>query len=132
VTSALLVPVAVVASLAIGSNPSSLGEVWLAVTSPVGTETDIIVRTLRLPRTVLGLVVGVCLGVAGVLMQGHTRSPLAEPGLLGVSAGAAFAVGLGLRLGLVESLPGSVVAAMVGAAGVSLAVFTLARPWGSR
>ena len=51
---------------------------------------------LRLPRTVLCLSVGVCLGVAGALMQGHTRNPLADPGLLGVSAGAAFAVVLGI------------------------------------
>lgn len=126
-TLALLLPVAVLASLAIGSNPSGLGEVWKALTSPTGSDADIIVRTLRLPRTVLGLIVGVCLGAAGVLMQGHTRNPLAEPGLLGVSAGAAFAVVLGLRLGVVDGLQGSVVAAMVGAAVVTLVVFTLSR-----
>jgi iron complex transport system permease protein len=124
---AVLLPVAVFASLAVGSNPLELDEVWRALTSPAGAEADIIVRTLRVPRTLLGLVVGVCLGVAGVLMQGHTRNPLAEPGLLGVSAGAAFAVVLGLRLGLVEGLRASVVAAMIGAALVSLAVFALAR-----
>jgi iron complex transport system permease protein len=124
---ALLVPVAVFASLAIGSNSSSIGDVWQAITNPNGADTDVIVRTLRLPRTALGLIVGVSLGAAGVLMQGHTRNPLAEPGLLGVSAGAAFAVVLGLRLGLVEGLQGSVVAAMVGAAVVSFAVFTLSR-----
>ena len=44
----------------------------------------------------LALAVGVALGVAGALMQGHTRNPLAEPGLLGVSAGAAFAVVVGI------------------------------------
>lgn len=122
---ALLLPGAVFASLAIGSNPSGVGAVWQALTDPTGGETDVIVRTLRLPRTMLGVVVGVCLGAAGVLMQGHTRNPLAEPGLLGVSAGASFAVVLGLRLGFVEGLYGSVVAAMCGAAIVSAVVFVL-------
>lgn len=127
VTLVLLLPVTVVASLAIGSNPSAPSEVWTALTGPTGTEADIIVRTLRLPRTLLGLIVGASLGVAGVLMQGHTRNPLAEPGLLGVSAGAAFAVVLGLRLGLVDGLRGSVVAALVGAVVISLAVFAMSR-----
>ena len=124
---AVLVPVAVLASLAIGSNSSTVAEVWTALTAPAGADSDIIVRTLRGPRTALGVLVGACLGAAGVLMQGHTRNPLAEPGLLGVSAGAAFVVVGGLRLGLVQSLRGSVVAAMLGAALVSLAVFALAR-----
>lgn len=127
VTLALLLPVAFVASLAIGSNPSAPSEVWAALTAPSGSDADVIVRTLRLPRTVLGLIVGACLGVAGVLMQGHTRNPLAEPGLLGVSAGAAFSVVLGLRLGWVDGLQGSVVAALIGAILISLAVFGMSR-----
>ena len=51
---------------------------------PDGTESSTIVHELRLPRTVLALVVGIALGIAGALMQGHTRNPLADPGLLGV------------------------------------------------
>jgi iron complex transport system permease protein len=122
-----LVPVVALASLAIGSNPSTPAETWHALTSPTGQEADVIVRTLRFPRTVLGLLVGACLGAAGVLMQGHTRNPLAEPGLLGVSAGAAFCVVLGLRLRVVEGLHASVYAAMLGAVLVSAAVYALAR-----
>ena len=63
---------------------------------PDGSDESIIVHDLRIPRTVLGLIVGMALGVAGALMQGHTRNPLADPGLLGVAAGAAFAVVLGI------------------------------------
>lgn len=56
------------------------------------TDTDIIVRDQRLPRVLVGLSVGAALGVSGSLIQGHTRNPLADPGILGVSEGAACAV----------------------------------------
>lgn len=122
-----LVMGAAMVSLAVGSNPTSLSELWSALARPSGREADVIVHSLRLPRTVLGLLVGACLGAAGVLMQGHTRNPLAEPGLLGVSAGAAFCVVLGLRLRVAETLQHSVLAALVGALVTSVAVYTLAR-----
>jgi iron complex transport system permease protein len=124
---AVLVPVVAVTSLAIGANALSPAELAHAVLRPDGQEGDVIVRSLRFPRTMLGLIVGAALGAAGVLMQGHTRNALAEPGLLGVSAGAAFSVVIGLRLGLVESLVGSVYAAGLGAAVASLGVYALAR-----
>jgi hypothetical protein len=57
-----------------------------------GTENDAIVRDLRLPRTLLGVAVGAALGLAGGVMQTLTRNPLADPGLLGVNAGASAAV----------------------------------------
>src|SRR3954462_10015618 len=77
-----------------GARPIGVGAVWQALWTPSGTEEDVIVRGLRVPRTVLGVAVGVALG--GALMQGHTRNPLADPGLLGVSAGAALAVVIGI------------------------------------
>ncbi|MGI6878642.1 FecCD family ABC transporter permease [Microbacterium sp. gxy059] len=54
----------------------------------------------RTPRTILGLLVGVCLGLAGAVMQALTRNPLAEPGILGVNGGAAFAIATGIAVGL--------------------------------
>jgi iron complex transport system permease protein len=122
-----LIPVVALLSLALGANPTSPGELWHALTTPNGTEADVIVHDLRLPRTVLGLVVGAALGAAGVLMQGHTRNPLAEPGLLGVSAGAAFAVAVSLRLGWTDTLLETVYAAAAGALLASVAVYGLAR-----
>ncbi|WP_240506486.1 FecCD family ABC transporter permease [Thermoactinospora rubra] len=83
---------AVVLSVTVGAKTVPPGEVWQALTAPTGTENDIIVRSLRVPRTLIGVLAGVALGVAGALMQGHTRNPLADPGLLGVTQGAAFAM----------------------------------------
>jgi iron complex transport system permease protein len=113
------------ASLAIGAKEIPLPEVWSAVFAPTGTENDIVVRSLRAPRTILGVAVGVALGMAGALMQGHTRNPLAEPGLLGVSAGAAFLVVLGIHAFGVSSPSGYVWFAFVGAFGASVLVFVL-------
>src|SRR5690606_17173679 len=58
-----------------------------------------VVTELRWPRTLLAVLVGICLGAAGAVLQAATRNPLAEPGLLGVSAGASFAVVLAIGLG---------------------------------
>jgi hypothetical protein len=99
--------------------------VWAALWHPAGTEDDIVVNALRLPRTVLGLAVGIALGVDGALMQGHTRNPLADPGLLGVTAGAAFLVVFGIYALHVTSLYGYVWFAFTGALAAGVAVFLL-------
>ncbi|MGI5168585.1 FecCD family ABC transporter permease [Spirillospora sp. CA-253888] len=85
-----------VASVMVGARTVAPAGVWSALWHPVGGEEDIIVRSLRLPRTAFGLMAGIALGVAGALAQGHTRNPLADPGLLGVTQGAAFAMVLGI------------------------------------
>jgi iron complex transport system permease protein len=99
--------------------------VWSALVAPSGSEADVVVRSLRLPRTLLGIAVGLALGVAGGLIQGHTRNPLADPGLLGVSAGAAFAICIGGYAFGVTSVTGSVWFGLAGALLASAAVFLL-------
>jgi ABC-type Fe3+-siderophore transport system permease subunit len=95
----LLVVAAALSSIAIGTRSIGLGEVWRALfDSSLTSEEAVIVRQLRVPRTALGLMVGLALGVAGALMQGHTRNPLGDPGLLGVTAGASLAVVLAISL----------------------------------
>lgn len=89
----LLVVAASAASLVWGTRDIALSTVWDALWHPVAGNTDhVVVRDQRLPRTLLGLVAGVALGLTGALLQGLTRNPLADPGLLGVNAGSSLAV----------------------------------------
>ncbi|MFR9725204.1 FecCD family ABC transporter permease [Streptomyces sp. MS19] len=86
------------ASVAIGSANLPLSTVWESVTGQGGGIDHLTVRTLRVPRTVLAVLVGAALGVAGALIQGLTRNPLADPGVLGVNAGAQFAIVLAVAV----------------------------------
>ncbi|MFE6667894.1 FecCD family ABC transporter permease [Streptomyces sp. NPDC057697] len=97
---AVLVAVLVIAaavSLAVGARALTPAEVWHGLfAAPESdrrlTEIRLIVQTVRVPRTVLAVVAGIALGVAGSLIQGYTRNPIADAGLLGVNSGASFAV----------------------------------------
>lgn len=123
---------AVILSLVLGSRALTLTDVWTALIAPTGTETDVIVLDLRLPRTVLGVAVGACLGVAGATMQTLTRNPLAEPGLFGVSAGSALAVVVGLQLGAASTMFAQVAWALGGALAATALVFAIAARLGAR
>ncbi|GIT79068.1 ABC transporter permease [Leifsonia sp. LS1] len=115
------------ASLAVGAKSIPLGQVLPAVLHPTGSEDDLVITGLRVPRTLLGLVAGAALGVAGGVIQAFTRNPLADPGILGVNAGAALAVAVGvallgmrdisqyLGLALVGAIAATVVVALIGA-----------------
>ncbi|WP_074390849.1 iron ABC transporter permease [Hoyosella altamirensis] len=131
VLSVILVAVTL-ASVAIGARPLTLAEIYHALVTPSGIDTDIVVRTLRVPRTVLAIVVGIAIGVAGALIQGHTRNPLADPGILGVSAGAAFAVVLSVFLLGLSSPLQFIWFAFLGAFLASVAVFAFASVGGGR
>ncbi|MET9231532.1 iron ABC transporter permease [Lentzea sp. NPDC003310] len=122
----LVVLVAVcVASIAIGSKEIPLSGVWHGLFTPTGVEDDVVIRELRIPRTLLGVAVGIALGVGGALMQGHTRNPLADPGILGVTSGAALSVVLSIFLLGVSSLVGYIWFAFAGAMIASVLVFLL-------
>ncbi|MGW1998110.1 FecCD family ABC transporter permease [Embleya sp. NPDC001921] len=123
----VLVAVAVVCSVALGTRTLTIPQVWHGLWSPTGTEGDVIVRSLRLPRTSLAVVTGVALGVAGVLMQGHTRNPIADPVLLGVSAGAGLFVVAGIFLLGITTLHGYVWFGFLGAMLAGMVVFVLGR-----
>ena len=103
-----------------------LTEGWDAVVAfDPQSQNHLIIRSLRLPRTVIGLAVGAALGLAGTVMQGLTRNPLADPGILGVNAGAAVAVVLAISLLGLGSPAAWMGFAMVGALGASVLVYVL-------
>ncbi|MFE9256953.1 FecCD family ABC transporter permease [Streptomyces sp. NPDC006879] len=117
--------VMVLASVAVGAHPTPLDEVWHGLFHYSGTPADVVVRDTRVPRTVLGLLVGSALGLSGAVMQSLTRNPLAEPGILGVNAGAAAAVVSAISFLGATSLSEFVWYALGGAAIVSGAVYVL-------
>ena len=113
--------------IAVGAKPLPIGTVIDALVDFDPQEFDhVIVQNLRLPRAVLAVVVGASLSLAGALMQGVTRNPLADPGLLGLTTGAAFAVVLG------HSVFGATMAltpwiAMAGALAAAVLVYAISR-----
>ena len=113
------------ASLALGALEIAPPEVIAAFTSFDDSRAHVIVTELRLPRTVVGLLVGAALGAAGSLLQGITRNPLADPGILGINAGAAFAVVIAIYLLGVSSVFGYACFALVGAGATGVLVYAL-------
>lgn len=122
---ALALVLVVAASLAVGANPLSPGTVAAVLRGEGSPEATFVVAELRIPRTVVGLLAGVALGVAGALMQAFTRNPLADPGILGVNAGAALAVALGMAVLGVRAASGTVWFAFVGALAVTVAAYVI-------
>lgn len=112
----IVLALAVVASLGIGARPLSAAHLLHLLFAPDGSSDAVVLWELRLPRTLLGLLVGAALGLAGALMQALTRNPLADPGLLGINAGAAFAVVAGLSLVGLNDAPTRLACALLGAA----------------
>ncbi|GAA0570553.1 iron chelate uptake ABC transporter family permease subunit [Kribbella sandramycini] len=115
--------VAVLLSLSVGNQLFGAHDVYLALADFSGSDNDRVIRYLRVPRTVAGLLVGVALGLAGALMQGVTRNPLADPGILGVNAGAAVAVVGAIGVLGVTSLTAYVWFAMGGALVATVVVY---------
>ncbi|MFJ8535192.1 FecCD family ABC transporter permease [Streptomyces sp. NPDC093591] len=122
--SVLILVVVATASIAIGAKQLSMGEVWHGLFEGSGTYGDVVVED-RISRTVLGLLAGAALGLAGAVLQALTRNPLADPGLLGINAGASAAVVTAITFFGVTSLSGYVWFAFLGAAAVGAMVWFL-------
>lgn len=119
---ALLLVLCVV-SIAVGSRPLPVDTVLEALSGGDVPESEQhVVMGLRVPRTAAAAVVGAALAVAGALMQSLTRNPLAEPGLLGVSAGSAFAVAMAIAVFGITSAVGYIWFALFGALLATVAV----------
>jgi iron complex transport system permease protein len=112
-----------VLSLAIGNLTISPGEVVATILGHGGE--DAVIWGSRFPRTLLAIVVGVALGLAGAVMQAITRNPLGDPGLLGISAGAAFGIVIAVATTGIASLYGYIWFAFAGALVASVVVYVL-------
>ncbi|HAT1360678.1 FecCD family ABC transporter permease [Corynebacterium striatum] len=130
----LLVVSGTICSFLYGARSIPAEDVWAALrdlpaTSSSPEEVPInqrVVAELRLPRTILAIIVGAALGVAGALIQGHTRNPLADPGILGISSGAALSVVASYALLGISAPWATAVVAFLGAIAATALVFGLA------
>ncbi|CAH0195511.1 Iron-uptake system permease protein FeuB [Peribacillus sp. Bi96] len=113
-------------SMVFGAADATLKDVWQALMSNATGEKILIIREIRLPREVGAMFVGSALAVSGAIMQGITRNPLADPGLLGLTAGAN--AGLAITLAFVPSANnlGIMGACFIGAAVGTIMVFGIA------
>ncbi|MEU6376102.1 iron chelate uptake ABC transporter family permease subunit [Streptomyces sp. NPDC046909] len=122
--SVVILVLVALASIAIGAKELSMGQVWHGLFEDSGTYGDVVVGE-RVWRTVLGLLAGAALGLSGAVLQALTRNPLADPGLLGINAGASAAVVTAMTFFGVTSLSGYVWFAFLGAAAVGALVWFL-------
>ncbi|WP_419992707.1 FecCD family ABC transporter permease [Streptomyces boninensis] len=117
--------VVMVLSVMVGTKSIPVSVAWDALVNPSADPDQFAVRDFRLPRTIVGLVTGVALGLSGALIQALIRNPLADPGVLGVHAGSSFAVTVAVGVLGVRDAQGYMGFAFVGALIVTLLVLAL-------
>ncbi|MBS4189938.1 iron ABC transporter permease [Bacillus sp. FJAT-49705] len=110
-------------SMVFGAADTTIKDVWLALTSQATGDKMSIIREIRFPREVAAIFVGAALAISGAIMQGMTRNPLADPGLLGLTAGANAALALTIAFNPSANYLGILIACFIGAAVGALMVF---------
>jgi iron complex transport system permease protein len=121
-----LLGVALMSSIAFGAADIAPADVWAALFQFDERSTEhLIIRTLRVPRAAVAALVGAAIAVAGALMQGLTRNPLADPGILGIETGAALGVVAAVYFLDIGSLSVYALFAFAGAALTAIAVYGL-------
>ncbi|GGV96526.1 iron ABC transporter permease [Streptomyces gelaticus] len=118
--------VAVLLSLAVGARSIPPAEVFDVLLHGGHSDNAEVIRNMRVPRTLIGLMVGAALAIAGTVLQGITRNPIADPGILGISQGASVGVVLAIAYAGIHTLTGYVWFAFAGAAIASVAVYAIA------
>ncbi|MEU6014589.1 iron ABC transporter permease [Streptomyces sp. NPDC047515] len=118
--------VAVLLSLAVGARSIPPSEVIDALLHGGHSDSAEVIRNMRVPRTLIGLMVGAALALAGTVLQGITRNPIADPGILGISQGASVGVVLAIAYAGIHTLTGYAWFAFAGAAIASVAVYAVA------
>ena len=122
---ALVLAIVATASLALGSRQIAPAVVWDALVHGGVSQDAQVVTQLRVPRTLAALIIGGALGLAGSIMQAMTRNPLADPGVLGINAGAAFVVVTVTAATGVTTRMGTLVASLLGAGVAAALVFAV-------
>jgi iron complex transport system permease protein len=119
----VLLLAACAASIVVGTRDVTLATVWHALADhDPGSTAQTVVREMRVPRTLLGVTVGAALGLSGAMLQGVTRNPLADPGIMGINAGAAAFIVAGVMLLGIDQLA---VAVWLGFLGAGIATVTV-------
>lgn len=111
------------ASLMLGAKAIPFSVVWQSLLGQHHHADSVLILESRLPRTLIGVLAGAALGLSGAVIQALTRNPLADPGILGVNAGASFAVVVGITVFGVHAIYGYMIAACIGAMMATLAVY---------
>jgi iron complex transport system permease protein len=112
-----------VVAMVLGAADIAVKDVWLALTSKELGDKITIIREIRLPRVIAGIFVGAALAVSGAIMQGVTRNPLADPGLLGLTAGANAALAMTIAFVTKANYFTIMIACFIGAAIGAAVVF---------
>ncbi|WP_080516776.1 Fe(3+)-siderophore ABC transporter permease [Dickeya parazeae] len=128
----LLLALVCLASLMLGARAIAPEVVWQSLAGHTQGPDSIIVLQARLPRTLAGILVGMALGASGAVMQALTRNPLADPGILGVNAGASFAIVLGISVFGITGMASWLGFAWLGVLAASLMVWIIGTLSGGR
>ena len=127
----LILFIALFSLFALSLGAAQISDVWSYVINPfhdINSSSHQIIWEIRAPRIGAALLIGACLGIAGVLAQGSTNNPLADPAILGTSAGAALGVVIGVLFSVVTiGSIGAILFAAIGALLATLLTFSLAR-----
>jgi iron complex transport system permease protein len=114
-------------SITMGSRDITLGTIWQAFTDfDPASASQTVVREMRVPRTLLGITVGAALGLSGTILQGLTRNPLADPGIMGINAGAAAFMVVGIMVLGARQLVAHIWLAFLGAGVAVVVVYGIA------
>jgi len=112
-----------IAAMVLGAAETTVKDLWLALTAHNPSDKALLIREIRLPREIAAIFVGAALAVSGAIMQGMTRNPLADPGLLGLTAGANAALAVTMAFLPSVNYFGIMIACFIGAAVGSVLVF---------
>ncbi|MBL4927429.1 iron ABC transporter permease [Tabrizicola sp. KVB23] len=127
----LLVLLLFAASLLVGPAGLGVGDSLAALFRGEGDAVVLVMREIRLPRALLGAMVGAVLGLSGAAMQGYLRNPLAEPGIIGISSSSALGAVLALQTGAAAMFPLALPLSALSGAGIAvLLILALAGPRG--